>query len=105
MSAWRSRRNTKETDLKNEATELTKGNEESATYQEYSKSIGPILVRSDLCSVPRMLTDPFGTNRITQAIIGCAIRVHGAVGPGNPSYHKSPLVEGRVESGLPLAEG
>jgi GxxExxY protein len=29
-----------------------------------------------------MLTDPFGTNRITQAIIGCAIRVHGAVGPG-----------------------
>jgi GxxExxY protein len=29
-----------------------------------------------------MLTDPFGTNRITKAIIGCGIRVHGVVGPG-----------------------
>jgi GxxExxY protein len=29
-----------------------------------------------------MLTDPFGTNRITRAIVGCAIRVHDYVGPG-----------------------
>jgi GxxExxY protein len=29
-----------------------------------------------------MLTDPFGTNRITHAIVGCAIRVHAEVGPG-----------------------
>jgi hypothetical protein len=29
-----------------------------------------------------MLTDPFGTNRITKAIIGCGIRVHGVIGPG-----------------------
>lgn len=29
-----------------------------------------------------MLTDPFGTNKITRAIVGCAIRVHDVVGPG-----------------------
>ena len=29
-----------------------------------------------------MLTDPFGTNRITHAIAGCAIRVHSVIGPG-----------------------
>ena len=29
-----------------------------------------------------MLTDPFGTNQITRAIVGCAIRVHDIVGPG-----------------------
>jgi GxxExxY protein len=29
-----------------------------------------------------MLTDPFDTNRITSTIIGCAIRVHRATGPG-----------------------
>jgi len=29
-----------------------------------------------------MLTDPFGTNQITHAIVGCAIRVHDGVGPG-----------------------
>ena len=29
-----------------------------------------------------MLTDPFGTNRITSTIIGAAIRVHRATGPG-----------------------
>ena len=29
-----------------------------------------------------MRTDPFGTNVITRRIIGCAIRVHGVVGPG-----------------------
>jgi GxxExxY protein len=29
-----------------------------------------------------MLTDPFGTNQITHAIVGCAIRVHDVVGPG-----------------------
>jgi GxxExxY protein len=29
-----------------------------------------------------MLTDPFGTNQITRAIVGCAIRVHNVVGPG-----------------------
>ena len=29
-----------------------------------------------------MLTDPFGTNQITRAIVGCAIRVHDVVGPG-----------------------
>jgi GxxExxY protein len=29
-----------------------------------------------------MLTDPFGTNALTQRIIGCAIRVHAVIGPG-----------------------
>ena len=29
-----------------------------------------------------MLTDPFGTNQLTRAIVGCAIRVHNVVGPG-----------------------
>jgi GxxExxY protein len=29
-----------------------------------------------------MLTDPFSTNRITSTIIGAAIRVHRATGPG-----------------------
>jgi GxxExxY protein len=29
-----------------------------------------------------MLTDPFGTNKLTRAIVGCAIRVHDVVGPG-----------------------
>jgi len=29
-----------------------------------------------------MLSDPHGTNRLTQAIIGCAIRVHRVIGPG-----------------------
>lgn len=29
-----------------------------------------------------MLTDPFGTNAITRAIVGCAIRVHDIIGPG-----------------------
>jgi GxxExxY protein len=29
-----------------------------------------------------MLTDPQGTNRITRSIIGCAIAVHKALGPG-----------------------
>jgi GxxExxY protein len=29
-----------------------------------------------------MLTDPFGTNHITKALLGCAIRVHEAIGPG-----------------------
>jgi GxxExxY protein len=29
-----------------------------------------------------MLRDPFGTNQITRAIVGCAIRVHNAIGPG-----------------------
>jgi GxxExxY protein len=29
-----------------------------------------------------MLTDPFGTNVITKAIVGCAIKVHDIIGPG-----------------------
>ena len=29
-----------------------------------------------------MLTDPFGTNKISHAVVGCAIRVHDVVGPG-----------------------
>lgn len=29
-----------------------------------------------------MLTDPFGVNQLTRAIIGCAIRVHQVIGPG-----------------------
>jgi len=29
-----------------------------------------------------MLEDPFGTNPLTRAIIGCAIRVHDWIGPG-----------------------
>jgi GxxExxY protein len=29
-----------------------------------------------------MLTDPFGTNSLTNTLIGCAIRVHRFIGPG-----------------------
>ncbi len=29
-----------------------------------------------------MLTDPYGTSPLTSSIIGCAIRVHRAIGPG-----------------------
>ena len=29
-----------------------------------------------------MLSDPHGTNPLTQSIIGCAIRVHRVIGPG-----------------------
>jgi GxxExxY protein len=29
-----------------------------------------------------MLTDPYGTAPLTKSIIGCAIRVHRAIGPG-----------------------
>jgi GxxExxY protein len=29
-----------------------------------------------------MLTDPYGTAPLTKPIIGCAIRVHRAIGPG-----------------------
>ncbi len=29
-----------------------------------------------------MLTDPYGTSSLTKSIIGCAIRVHRAIGPG-----------------------
>jgi len=29
-----------------------------------------------------MLADPFSTNKISHAIVGCAIRVHDVVGPG-----------------------
>jgi GxxExxY protein len=29
-----------------------------------------------------MLSDPHGTNSLTRSIIGCAIRVHRAIGPG-----------------------
>jgi GxxExxY protein len=29
-----------------------------------------------------VLTDPQGTNELTRRIIGCAIRVHSAIGPG-----------------------
>ena len=29
-----------------------------------------------------MLTDPFGTNELTNKIIGCAIQVHRTIGPG-----------------------
>jgi GxxExxY protein len=29
-----------------------------------------------------MLTDPFGTNALTRAIIGCGVQVHAIIGPG-----------------------
>jgi GxxExxY protein len=29
-----------------------------------------------------MLTDPYGTSQLTKSIIGCAIEVHRAIGPG-----------------------
>ena len=29
-----------------------------------------------------MLSDPFGTNILTRKIVGCAIQVHSAIGPG-----------------------
>ena len=43
-----------------------------------------------------MLTDPFGTNQITKAIVGCAIRVHDTVGPG--------LFENIYSEGIVVAE-
>src|SRR5215831_6825800 len=53
-----------------------------AIYEYLAASCEPISRRSDPCSVHGMLTDPFGTNQITHAIVGCAIRVHTVVGPG-----------------------
>ena len=35
-----------------------------------------------IAAVTRMLTDPYGTNPLTESIIGCAIRVHRVIGPG-----------------------
>ena len=29
-----------------------------------------------------MLADPLGTNALTRRIVGCAIQVHSAIGPG-----------------------
>jgi GxxExxY protein len=51
-----------------------------------------------------MLTDPFSTNRITSTIIGSAIRVHRATGPGLLESVYSPcLVFELRESGLSVA--
>ena len=48
-----------------------------------------------------MLTDPFHTNRITSTIIGAAIRVHRATGPGLlESVYCPCLVVELQESGL-----
>jgi GxxExxY protein len=48
-----------------------------------------------------MLTDPFHTNRITSSIIGSAIRVHRATGPGLlESVYCPCLVMELQESGL-----
>ena len=48
-----------------------------------------------------MLTDPFQTNRITSTIIGRAIRVHRATGPGLLESAYSPcLVLELHEAGL-----
>jgi len=40
-----------------------------------------------------MLTDPFSTNRITSTIIGAAIRVHRATGPGLLESVYSPCLQ------------
>jgi GxxExxY protein len=51
-----------------------------------------------------MLTDPFQTNRITSTIIGRAIRVHRATGPGLLESAYSPcLVLELQEAGLSVA--
>ena len=39
-------------------------------------------MRCPLCLVIGMLTDPYGTGALTKSIIGCAIDVHRAIGPG-----------------------
>ena len=39
-------------------------------------------MRSLVCNEGGMLTDPFRTNQLTSTIIGAAIRVHRATGPG-----------------------
>jgi len=48
-----------------------------------------------------MLTDPFNTNRVTSAIIGSAIKVHRATGPGllESTYYPCLVFEVR-QSGL-----
>ena len=35
-----------------------------------------------VCCHVGMLTDPYGTGPLTKSIIGCAIHVHRAIGPG-----------------------
>lgn len=51
-----------------------------------------------------MLTDPFSTNRITSTIIGGAIRVHRATGPGLLESAYSPCLGFELrESGLSVA--
>ena len=50
-----------------------------------------------------MLTDPFHTNRITSTIIGAAIRVHRATGPGLLESVYCPCLTLELqESGLPV---
>jgi GxxExxY protein len=46
-----------------------------------------------------MLTDPHGTNELTRRIVGCAIRVHSAIGPGalESVYHECMTHEFREE--------
>jgi len=51
-----------------------------------------------------MLTDPFSTNRITSTIIGAAIRVHRATGPGLLESAYLPCLQFELrESGLSVA--
>src|SRR4026207_129506 len=51
-----------------------------------------------------MLSDPFSTNRITSTIIGSAIRVHRATGPGLLESVYSPCLAFELrESGLSVA--
>jgi GxxExxY protein len=52
-----------------------------------------------------MLTDPFSTNRLTSTIIGAAIRVHRATGPGLLESVYSPCVVFELrQSGLAVVK-
>ena len=64
------------------------------------------LSRIDHCSLLRMLTDPFGTNALTNAIIGCGIRVHRTIGPGVYENVYCECMEYELkEQGLPFELG
>jgi GxxExxY protein len=79
----------------NEGTKKTKTNEGTKSSRRVhrigqhlrtfildSRKVPTFRVVSRLHASTAMLTDPFDTNRITSTIIGCAIRVHRATGPG-----------------------
>lgn len=69
-------------DLKNGATEITEGTEKLRTFRGDPRTRGPLCGGLIIAPGRAMLTDPFGTSDLTEAIIGCGVDVHRVIGPG-----------------------